>query len=357
MSLTKGNAKREKMRHFLEEVVPEASRATEFVQRQSKLSGTVLVEMWQWVCLENPRATLNEMVQYCAESGLHQRLNERAVGLLSHLVSRVLQQFVPEAVTSTVLDQFRAINILDSSLLTLPTSLAPWFKGNGRPGQQATAKMQVSVDYRSGQVKGLEVVDGRVPDQHCSGLTAWAEPQSLNLFDLGFFDQDRLADLHGQQAFFVTRLHSQVALYQTAEATQAVDLLAWLQAQPENQGEGVFYLGSAARLPVRVVFAAVPSNILETRRRQAKAKAKQREIPARSTTWLYWLGPYSSPMLPRSGYLPPRFWLFIPCAGKLNSFSSCGSPRSTWPPGAGAPCIMSCVISMLICSRFCGSIG
>jgi len=73
----------------------------------------------------------------------------------------------------------------------------------------------------------------------------------------------------------VTRLPSQVALYDPATGGTRVDLAAWLQAQSQTQGQGWFELGFRAHLPVRVIYAAVPPAVAAARRRRAKAKAKQ----------------------------------------------------------------------------------
>ena len=66
---------------------------------------------------------------------------------------------------------------------------------------------------------------------------------TLLLFDLGYFKQERLQDITQAEAFFVTRCQSQVALYahNSGKHEYLTDIL---QQHPGNQFEGLFQLGA-----------------------------------------------------------------------------------------------------------------
>ncbi len=88
-------------------------------------------------------------------------------------------------------------------------------------------------------------------DQKCTFPVDFAQAGSLTLFDLGYFNQAALAAIANAQAFFVTRLNTQVALYWVAEDPKAADILGYLEAQPEGMGEVSVFLGDHTRLIYR----------------------------------------------------------------------------------------------------------
>jgi hypothetical protein len=121
--------------------------------------------------LDNPQATLNELVQISAkvgvdisEPGLHGRINERGVALLKGLLESSLKQFAAEgSVPGEVLAQFSRVDLLDSTQISLPAALAPYFAGHNSPGTEASLKIQLSVDYLHGRLNALHLGAGRVP--------------------------------------------------------------------------------------------------------------------------------------------------------------------------------------------------
>ena len=92
MFLNKYSQQQQQLQRFLGERVQALSRITGFVRRNTKLSGSIFVQALVWSWLERPTASLNEVRQSCAamgvsisESGLQQRMTDKAVGLLSRL--------------------------------------------------------------------------------------------------------------------------------------------------------------------------------------------------------------------------------------------------------------------------------
>jgi hypothetical protein len=193
------------------------------------------------------------------------------------LVARSLEWFEDrQRLPADVLQPFSQVNVLDSSLVTLPAGLRDQFAGMGWQGGVAAAKLQLSFDYLTGTLNALEVVAGRTPDQRCNLHRQSAQPNSLHLFDLGYFDQQVFNDLAQVNAYFVSRLQTQTALYWTPDDSQPLDLLATLQSQTACRGELAVYMGRHARVPVRLVFDRVPPPVAAERRRKAKAKARKR---------------------------------------------------------------------------------
>lgn len=283
MSQQEFNRKSQQVQNFLEDVAYDISRETGFVQRESKMNGKVFAQTLILGWLDNPEASLNELVQCSAqlgvtisESGLQQRLNQQAVEFLKRLFAYSLTTFREGVRLPTeVLKHFSQVNILDSSIITLPAALREVFTGYGMRGGKAALKVQLSFDYLTGDLNAVDLVAGCEPDQNCRLHTTYATPASLHLFDLGYFKQSVFSDLAQAGAYFISRLQTQTALYHNAEDKQALDLVEWLSSQRHPQGELPVYLGRLARVPVRLVFHRLPPDVVEERRRKARAKARR----------------------------------------------------------------------------------
>jgi hypothetical protein len=143
------------------------------------------------------------------------------------------------------------------------------------PGKQsAGVKVQLSFDYLSGTLNALALTPARQPDQRCPFLTACAAPGSLQIVDLGYFDQRTLAELDAGGAYFVTRLQNQTALYHLV-SDERLDLAQTLSHCPFSSGEWSVELDAKARLPVRLVAQRLPEAMAEERRRKANAHARR----------------------------------------------------------------------------------
>lgn len=266
---------------FLNEVGDMLAQHSGFVQRNSKLGGKELVQVMTLACLENGKASLNDFCQVAQElgltissSGLHQRLTSEAVELLSQVFQLWIQQEQPPEIHQ-VFRNFESVHIVDSSRINLPACLAVDFPGGRNP---ATMKVQLGYEYRSGRIEALQIETGRTPDQSSSLPQEVSKAGDLVLFDLGYFNQDHFAQLNADEVYFLTRLQSQVGMYENAMSTDKVDLLAYVNALPDTvyMGERQLYLGQKAKVPVRVVYYRVPPQVAQERRRKARSAAKKR---------------------------------------------------------------------------------
>jgi len=267
---------------FLGEIGSQLAQANGFVQRQSKLGGNELVQTLMLGCLEDGMATLATFCQVASNlgieisaSGLHQRLNSEAVDLLRQVCQIWMQQNLKTVSAPQVLSQFSAVRIIDSSRIRLPDTLAEVFPGTRH---QATMKVQLAYEYHQGQIEGLAVEAEKTPDQKCRLPQELSQAGDLVVFDLGYFDQDRFAELDERGVYFISRLQSQTGLYASDQPKQKVDILAYLNSLPAHitQGERVMCVGRRRKLPLRIVYYRVPPKIAQERRRKAKSAARTR---------------------------------------------------------------------------------
>jgi hypothetical protein len=184
----------EMIQTFMQAIATEQGAMSGLVKRQSKLTATGFAETLILGRLDNPEASLNDWGQVSAklgveisEPGLRGRINDAGVDRLKSLLdSRLKQVAANGAVPAEVLSRFSRVDILDSTPITLPKALEPYFVGYHSPGTEAALKIQLSVDYLKGRLNALPIGAGRVPDQTGELAVQLATPGRLQLFDRGY---------------------------------------------------------------------------------------------------------------------------------------------------------------------------
>ena len=177
---------------------------------------------------------------------------------------------------AAVLRQFRAIYIIDSTLITLPAVMQDAFAGFASQGSEAALKFQLCFDYLRGNLCALEASAGRQTDQSSTLIERMIAVGSLFLFDLGYFNQETFAKIAEMGAFFVSRYKYATHVYVNATDQAPLDLLQVLQSVATNRYEQVYYLGSRRRLKVRLIAQRLPMPIVEERRRKARQAARKK---------------------------------------------------------------------------------
>jgi len=288
------------IQQFMSEITTDQGQMSGFVQRRSKMTAEVFSQTLILGLLDNPEATLNDLIQVSAkagvaisEPGLHSRINDEAVGLLKGLLDSSLKHFAAQGtVPAEMLARFSWVDVLDSTQITLPKALADHFAGYNSPGSEAVLKIQLSVDYKQGRLNALQIGAGRVPDQACELAVQLATPNSLQLFDMGYAVLDRLRRIQAKDAYFLTPLQTRTNVYAQADASTPLDLAQWLatQDQPDGLVDHWVWVGEDERLPVRLVAYRLPQATVDHRRRQAhrNARKKGRQVTQRHLHLLAW---------------------------------------------------------------------
>lgn len=270
---------------FFEQEAQDWAKETGFVQRASKMNGTIFSQTLVMGCMENPQASLNDLVQVSAELGvsiseesLHERINARTVVFMAGLTQRALCHFRDHVrIPAQLLAYFTKVNLVDSSVFKLPAFLESHFRGTKTKGSAAAFKVQLSYDYLLGSMNAIEIQEGRAPDQKSSLPTRFACADSLTVLDLGYFDQKTFESIDAVGGYFVSRLQSQVGLYEEEDAQQAFDLPSYLKQAKQNVFEKALFMGSKSRVAIRLIAIRLPNDVVAERRRKAKAAARRRK--------------------------------------------------------------------------------
>lgn len=293
MSVSKCSSKEEQLQVVLEELVQAANEICQFSRRKRELTAERFVQTLVLGWLRQADASLNELAQSAQDLGcsvtgsaINERIGEAAVELLGRvLVSALRHRVQYSRLPIAAFEAFTAIHVTDSTQVGLPKALFAEFQGgNG----DAKVKLQVTLDYLTGQWVALEMVDGKAADNKSDLPLKQAIAGSLNLFDLGYFKQERLRDIDAQGAYFVSRYQSQTALYDP-ETGERVNLVKRLQSLKVNETEYQVELGFRVHLPVRLVVRRLSQKAADARRRKAKKKYKAQGKPC-SKAYLFLLG-------------------------------------------------------------------
>jgi len=246
---------------------------------------------------EQPEASLNDLAEMAADlgvvitaQGLDERINSAAVTLFETLCQESLrwfQQRVPLDVA--ILRQFTAVEILDSSCIALPATLKESYPGSGGDGPAACLKVQLLLNFLTGDLEQIVFQTGCDPDQAYEADLALLQPGVLRLSDLGYFKLERLQAIADRQAYFLTRLDLQTTV-RDATTAEAFDLLAWLQSAPAVLRERQCLVGASQRLPCRLIAVRLPQEMVDRRRQRAHADARRkgRTVSDRHLALLAW---------------------------------------------------------------------
>lgn len=280
MSQTQSNLIRNKWQAIFTEKVREAEQIAQSSQRERAMSVEQLVQTLVLGCLEQETVSLRSWCEVAADLGcqittssLDERLTQRAVMLL-HLVlqASVEYQVAVQTLPVEALQCFSRMVLYDSTVITLPPQLRCIFQGTSP--EQGALKAQLAYDYLNGQLSALSIQEGRQPDQKDAGLLAQAVAGALLIFDLGYFNQQTLAQIAERQAYFVTPYQSQTALYDPATHA-SLDLVQALQQTEGDYFEINCLLGGKTQLRLRLIARRVSAEQAEKQRRGRKRQARQ----------------------------------------------------------------------------------
>jgi hypothetical protein len=272
------------MQTVLTTVAEVAAHETNFVQRESKMTGPLFAQTLTFGWLANPQASLEELTQTAATLGVAispQGLDERFTKEAAHFLQQVLQAAVQRLVAADpvaipLLQRFHGVYLQDGSTIVLPDGLAAEWQGCGgnSAGTAAALKLQVGWELTTGALQGPWLQPGRASD-HRSPLQTMTPPAgALRLADLGYYDLDVLAAWAARASYWLMRLRAGSCLWD--ERGQRLDLVQLLAAQTGDEVDVPIRLGKTQQLPARLVARRVPPAVAAQRRRKLKAEARKK---------------------------------------------------------------------------------
>jgi hypothetical protein len=274
------------MQTVLTEVAEQQARLTGFVQRESKLGGAEFVQTLTFGWLANPEASLEALSQTAATlgvtltpQGLDQRFSAAGARLLERvLASAVTQVMRTEPIAIPLLQRFTGVYLLDSTHIALPPQLASVWPGcgggRGPADGRATLKLQVKLDFNTGELQGPFLQAGRSSDRSSPTQHELLPAGALRLADLGYFTLEVLRATAAEGAYWLTRVMAGTGL-RDAQGRE-VDLARWLAEQSTEIVDCPMRLGMHEQLPCRLLALRVPPAVARARRRQLRKEARRK---------------------------------------------------------------------------------
>jgi hypothetical protein len=287
-----------------EENLQEIAMKVGFLERQRELTPMALVGVLLLGCSNGsedvPVAALDTMCSYlrrwfdiyitkqslqakinCKETALF--IKEVMMRLMAHEIDKVLKKLLKNR--KKKINIFARILIQDSSIISLPETLARIFKGCGGSASKAAVKCDYIIDQVNHFIIKIKCVAGKVPDAALSGdIIDYVQEDDLVIRDLGYFNLTNFSKIASKKAYFISRLSKNVQVFLNKCDEQPVNLIEYLEKLGvKNKSVDVdVYVGKKERLLIRLIGVKVPPEVVEARRQQYKKARGRSQEPSES---------------------------------------------------------------------------
>ena len=287
---------------YTPELVEKIAKQTDFVQRESRLGGIEFLGIMTQGLFCFPDASLSQMSAMAkdinpeleiSKQGFDERINEFGVSFLKSMFSKALELSTAKLINKEIpalLDSFHKVHLLDSTYIPLPSKLSDVWSGYGGDGSKAGMKLQLMIEYKSGNYESIVTTDGVTSDQRYMGeVVKQIGFNELLIYDLGYSKQEYMIEISQRESYFVSRFNHQVNLYKSViddmtgenvlveKAFRRFDLemeLRKLDVSKESLHEFELWLSNSGELlKIRLIVESVPKSIVEQRIKKAKRKA------------------------------------------------------------------------------------
>lgn len=267
----------------------QAHQENPVILRRRKFDASLLAQTLVFGFWRHPHATYAQLAQTACTLGCPvspQAVSLRCTEATSQFLHGLLLQCVSRRITCGAsmdwLSRFTAVELLDSTTLTLPTQLRPLWPGcSSTTGQTAALKVQTRVDFLHGGLR-LELHAGKDNDQKTALKTQDIQPGSLHVRDLGYFELDTLQTIHERGAFFVSRLQDSTALYD--KTGKRLNLRSLLCGCKKGTFDMPVLAGQNQRVPMRLLALRLPKEIARKRRAKLRAKGTKKGYTPQAAT-------------------------------------------------------------------------
>ncbi len=253
------------------------------VKRRRKFTPAILAQTFILAFLRNPNASYENTASMAVAAGIKvsaQAIEQRYTMELEVFFRLLFQDMTQIAIGSNealapILERYSEVIVIDSSTITLPDSEESNYQGCGGSyeGGKAALKLQTELDLRSGNLRCVEVEQGRAPDGASSRQYIEHTPGSLRIADLGYFNIPVLKQIDQSNAYFLTRVQHQVKIYVDGVKH---DLVRWLNSQGTGVVDHPIELGVEERFACRLIAFRVPEEVANRRRRKLKATTRSK---------------------------------------------------------------------------------
>lgn len=198
--------------------------------------------------------------------------------LLEELLSDNVQRCNLFNKCNELLSSFNQVYVEDSTCITLPKCLTPFFPGSvNQQGNSCSARIQLRIELKKMVYKAIQLQSYRDVDQkHASDILDQVKKGDLVIRDLGYHVLNVFEKMVDKEVFFISRLMYGKLTYNHKEDKTPFDLTKELRSLRGKGGKVIdkrIYLGKA-KVPVRLVAIKTPQNVEQQRKRKAVRRRK-----------------------------------------------------------------------------------
>jgi len=215
-------------------------------------------------------------------SALGQRINTKsAEAFMKVCFGKFLKEVIKKDFSSLTdlqnLSGFNRVLIEDSTKAELHEKLSPHFQGSGGVASQSAVKIDYIFDYLSEEVIDIDFFSGNRPDQSiASRLISFLEQDDLVLRDLGYYALERIKEIEIKGAYHISRLKSDVVVYESKESQTPLDLAKFLDQRVFQGVVDVEVFIGKEKHPIRLVACLMSEEALNKRLRNVRKNDKRR---------------------------------------------------------------------------------
>ena len=281
---------------LLKDSLDEIAKSTGFMTRQREITSSAIVAVLLIGCSGSETISSLETISSFLKiwfnismkpQSIQARINRKeAVAFMKEVATRVMKNEANKVIHKLLKKQakcklkhhlYKRVLLQDSTVISLPDSVARIFKGCGGSASKAAIKCDVIIDQVSHLIIRIKCVAGRVPDSSLSGdIIEFLREGDLVIRDLGYFNLDNFNKMIQKDIKFISRLIKTVHVYLTKDAETHLNLIEYLEKLGiVNKGiDLVVYIGKKTRIPMRLIGIKVPQNVLEARIERHKKTRK-----------------------------------------------------------------------------------
>jgi hypothetical protein len=255
-----------------------------FCIRKSKLTPEVFFDLLFYASSLSQNSSLEHLVSRLEKNhgidikkqSLDERFSEKTVNFVKSVLKRLIYaQFSDKLIAEGFLPGFNHLRIKDSTSFKVPDNLAANYSGNG--GGIAGISIQYEFCLKTGKFLDLTITEASRNDQRDASETVEnISENDLVLRDMGYFSQCVFWQIDEANAFFLSRLPSNVTVYD--ENWEEIDfgkLKDFMTKNKIDRMEKEVFIGETG-LPVRLMIGLVPPEVYAERiRRKAKEEKKK----------------------------------------------------------------------------------
>lgn len=257
------------------------ARATGFVQRSSKITGSAFAQTLVFGFLNQPEASYTDLQQTMELQGIHvspQAIEERMTAEAAALMGRLLEEMVAMVVSGQechipVLQSFDGVYLQDGTVLTLPDELRDYWRGSGETGGEAGLRVQLRINWSDGQLIGPWLQDARA-SENTGEATVETTPLpkgALYVVDNGYLILKRMRELDAQGDFWLTPARANLII--TDQKGMRRDLPSFVASRPAGMIDEWVWVGADKQLSCRLLVFP-PDGKAPPRKKDRKTRVK-----------------------------------------------------------------------------------